>query len=82
MKGCIVPKCKTGYKSVIRKHSVFKVPKNEALRKQWEEAIPGITSLKETQSVCERHFESHLIKRKFLAYDANGRLIAEVSILK
>lgn len=62
--GCIVPKCKTGYKSMTKKCSVFKVPKNEVLRKQWEEAIPGITSLTVPQSLCERHFDKNAPYKK------------------
>ena len=42
---CIVPKCKTNYKSSKVKLSIFKVPNDEIVRKKWEDAIPGINKL-------------------------------------
>lgn len=57
---CAVPKCKTGYKSVKEKFSVFTVPKNIEQFKKWQAAIPGV-HLKQSQCVCEKHFEEKYI---------------------
>ncbi|EFN79414.1 hypothetical protein EAI_00142, partial [Harpegnathos saltator] len=62
-KYCVVPKCKTGCKSVAVKCSVFKVPKCDELRKKWISAIPGIKDLKPNQCVCEKHFDKASIIR-------------------
>ncbi|KAK0159365.1 hypothetical protein PV328_010250 [Microctonus aethiopoides] len=78
MRGCIVPGCRTGYKSAKIKCSAFKVPKNEVMRKKWEKAIPGIQTLKDTQCVCEKHFEPHCIIRKWEKRDVSGHIIASV----
>lgn len=78
-KGCIVPRCQTGFKSVKKKYSVFKVPSDNEKRKNWLAAIPGITQLKQSQFVCEKHFEERCILRKWIKQDSNGRIIVEVS---
>ncbi|KAK0162843.1 hypothetical protein PV327_006587 [Microctonus hyperodae] len=78
MRGCIVPGCRTGYRSAKIKCSAFKVPKNEVMRKKWEIAIPGIQTLKDTQCVCEKHFEPHCIKRKWEKRDVGGNILASV----
>lgn len=78
-KPCCVPKCKTGYKSVKLKCSVFKAPTNVERRKKWQAAIPGIKQLSSSQYVCEKHFDKQYIHRKYVKQDASGKIIAEVS---
>ncbi|XP_046411774.1 uncharacterized protein LOC124175492 [Neodiprion fabricii] len=74
---CAVPTCNTGRKSVKEKCSVFKVPSKRELREKWIAAIPGIFDLKSSQFVCEKHFPERFIRRKWIKYDANGRIVAE-----
>ncbi|XP_046604636.1 uncharacterized protein LOC124297541 [Neodiprion virginianus] len=74
---CAVPTCNTGRKSVKEKCSVFKVPSKRELREKWIAAIPGIFYLKSSQFVCEKHFPERFIRRKWIKYDANGRIVAE-----
>lgn len=73
---CVVPNCKTGYRSLKVKRSVFKVPRNEGLSTKWKAVIPR---LKKSSFVCERHFKEEDIIRKYCKYDQNGRKIAEVN---
>ncbi|EZA46797.1 hypothetical protein DMN91_011996 [Ooceraea biroi] len=76
-KSCAVPNCKTGYKSIKQKCSVFKVPRNVEQFKKWQVAISGI-ELKQSQFVCEKHFEEQYILRKWIKRDCDGRIIAQV----
>ncbi|XP_046590325.1 uncharacterized protein LOC107218079 isoform X1 [Neodiprion lecontei] len=76
-KACIVPKCKTGQRTHKVKCSVFRVPQNRRLRKQWEAKIPGIVFLKANQYVCEKHFSKECIIRKWIKHDSQGNIVAE-----
>ena len=78
---CVVPGCRTrDSNSTLVKRSVFKVPTDKIILKKWEAAIPDIAKLKPGHHVCERHFDEKYIIRKFVKYDKDGKLIAEVSI--
>ncbi|XP_025161414.1 uncharacterized protein LOC112590463 [Harpegnathos saltator] len=81
-KYCVVPKCKTGCKSVAVKCSVFKVPKCDELRKKWISAIPGIKDLKPNQCVCEKHFDKASIIRELVMRDAQGNVVTEAKYLR
>ncbi|XP_077282798.1 uncharacterized protein LOC143908846 [Temnothorax americanus] len=59
-KPCIVPKCKTGFKSLKIKRSVFKVPTHSERLKKWQAAIPS-KKLTSSHYVCEKHFEEKYI---------------------
>uniref|UniRef100_A0A1Y1MXE3 THAP-type domain-containing protein n=2 Tax=Photinus pyralis TaxID=7054 RepID=A0A1Y1MXE3_PHOPY len=73
-KPCIVPKCKTGYKSVKQKTSVFKVPKDSEMRKKWMLAIPKIC-VNDVFYVCELHFEKKFLKKQCVMYNEKGDVI-------
>ncbi|XP_071572941.1 uncharacterized protein [Temnothorax nylanderi] len=77
-KPCIVPKCKTGFKSLKIKRSVFKVPTHSERLKKWQAAIPS-KKLTSSHYVCEEHFEEKYILRKYVKHDANGKVIAEIA---
>ncbi|XP_015595020.1 uncharacterized protein LOC107267604 isoform X2 [Cephus cinctus] len=77
-KWCAVPGCKTGSRTA-EKRSVFRVPKDITTWKKWEQAIPGIVKLQQSDIVCEKHFNEEDIAREWVKYDANGRVIARVS---
>lgn len=76
-KPCAIPKCKTGYRTVKEKCSVFKVPKNIEHFKKWQAAIPG---LKQSQYVCEKHFKKKYTFKNWIKRDCDGRIIAQVSL--
>ncbi|XP_056644930.1 uncharacterized protein LOC130450512 [Diorhabda sublineata] len=77
VKPCAVPRCKTGTTKLTEKCSVFKVPSNIEQYKKWKAVIPGIVDLKQTQYICEKHFEEKYILRKWIKHDSNGKIIAE-----
>ena len=56
---CCVPVCKTGYRSntCAEKISLFKLPKDTALRQQWLRAIPRkYWNPTDSHRVCAKHF--------------------------
>lgn len=59
---CVVPNCDTT-ETLFKNISYFKVPKNENIKKQWEEAIPEISFLRQSQRICERHFEEKYVSK-------------------
>ncbi|XP_049515749.1 uncharacterized protein LOC125941917 [Dermacentor silvarum] len=65
---CFAPGCKTGYQwTKGEQPSLFAVPKDENLRKQWERNLHRKDKvLDETCSVCELHFEPSCITRDFV----------------
>ena len=78
-KCCCVPKCdKEHAASGGGKRSIFMVPKNEELRKKWEENIPGGCKLKSFQSICEKHFAENDIVRECIQKDSDGNIIQRV----
>lgn len=79
-KACAVPKCKTGRRTIKEKCSVFKMPSDNEQYKKWQAAIPGIVNLKQSQFVCEKHFENKYILRKRIHCNSNNEIIAEVSL--
>ena len=77
-KACRVPGCNKLFKT---KRSMFKVPLDETERKKWAVALPEIKDLKASHFICEKHFDSAFILRKYEKFDEIGKLIAEVSII-
>lgn len=68
---CVVPNCDaTG--DHLKNISHFKIPKNESIRKKWQEAIPEVPLLRQSQCVCEKHFEEKYISRNIKQKDNNG----------
>lgn len=78
-RSCAVPGCKSTYKNV-KNNLIFKVPDETGMLKQWEAAIPGALKLKSSHFICKKHFEEKYIIKKYVKHDANGKIIAEVSI--
>lgn len=75
---CSVPDCQSN-KSIRNPNiTYFKVPSDENLRIQWEEAIPGGKHLSGNQRVCSWHFVDDIIK-EYIARDNAGNMIARVS---
>ncbi|XP_046746176.1 uncharacterized protein LOC124411225 isoform X2 [Diprion similis] len=77
-RSCVVPKCKTGYKSFKVKRSVFKAPSNVELFDKWKAVLPEGVRLTATKFVCERHFREEDIVRRYVRFDQSGRKIADV----
>ncbi|XP_046595750.1 uncharacterized protein LOC107223825 isoform X2 [Neodiprion lecontei] len=77
-RSCVVSKCKTGYKSLKVKRSVFKAPSNVELFDKWKAVLPEGVRLTATKFVCERHFKEEDIVRRYVRFDQNGRKIADV----
>ncbi|XP_011863356.1 PREDICTED: uncharacterized protein LOC105559571 [Vollenhovia emeryi] len=73
-KWCVVPNCKT-----VSKCSIFRVPKDIVTLKKWEQVIPGIIKLDQTDRVCEKHFKKEDIVREWVKLDANGQVITRVA---
>ena len=73
---CAVLNCTINSKKNL---SSFKVPTDANLREKWIAAIPSVSTLCVTERVCEKHFEEDLIVREYIQYDADGKLIAQVS---
>ncbi|KFM65789.1 hypothetical protein X975_17498, partial [Stegodyphus mimosarum] len=68
---CFVPGCISGHRNAT-KVSLFKVPKDEKLRREWAKRISrGDKELSIQHSVCELHFEQHFID-KFYNHVVNG----------
>ncbi|XP_049275539.1 uncharacterized protein LOC119371913 isoform X1 [Rhipicephalus sanguineus] len=63
---CFVPYCRSGYRSNLKRASLFRAPLDPVRLSEWEESI-GRTDKKLTSSavVCERHFEESCIERTF-----------------
>lgn len=80
-KWCAAPNCKTGNKTE-QKCSLFRVPKDIVTWKNWEKAIPGIMKLRQTDVVCEKHFNEEDMVREWVKLDANGQIITRVSWMK
>ena len=76
---CAVPECKTNSRAETIKRSVFLVPKDTAQLKKWINAIPGITELKTTSVICEKHFKNSDIIKEWVHYGQDGRIITQVS---
>ncbi|XP_035210186.1 uncharacterized protein LOC118184592 [Stegodyphus dumicola] len=71
---CFVPGCISGHQNAT-KASLFKVPKDEKLRRERAKRISrGDTELSIHHSVCELHFEEHFIE-KFYHHIVNGEEI-------
>ncbi|XP_035227904.1 uncharacterized protein LOC118200097 [Stegodyphus dumicola] len=71
---CFVPGCISGHQNAT-KASLFKVPKDENLRREWAKRISrGDTELSIHHSVCELHFEEHFIE-KYYHHIVNGEEI-------
>jgi len=74
-KKCFVPKCNSGYKTCKDKVSLFRVPNNEALLQQWQNAIARedrVISRKD--HVCEKHFQENDIIRYWIYKDIKDKL--------
>ncbi|KAH8025999.1 hypothetical protein HPB51_015348 [Rhipicephalus microplus] len=77
-KKCFVPRCTTGYKSCQEKYSLFSAAIDDERLKLWRHAIPRKDRpLQRTDSVCERHFESHLVTKTWTAH-YNGNVLMSV----
>ncbi|CAN7983308.1 unnamed protein product, partial [Ixodes hexagonus] len=76
---CFAPGCKSGYpdntsgrSTSDRKPSLFRAPKEESRKLQWERNLKRKDKrLADTSAVCERHFEPHLILRDYV-HTVNG----------
>ncbi|KAH6948679.1 hypothetical protein HPB50_025852 [Hyalomma asiaticum] len=63
---CSVPNCDSGYRSCATVYSLFRAPKEIERLQQWAYNIKrGDKEFDEESVVCEKHFESHFIKRSF-----------------
>ncbi|KAM0729413.1 hypothetical protein ACS0PU_004767 [Formica fusca] len=76
---CAVPYCRTDSRTEQIKRSLFGVPKDPVIWKKWEEAIPGIVKLRQTDVICDKHFEEKDISREWIKFDANDQVIARVT---
>ncbi|KAM0724723.1 hypothetical protein ACS0PU_009107 [Formica fusca] len=79
---CAVPYCKTGSRTEQIKRSLFGVPKDPVIWKKWDEAIPGIVKLRQTDVICDKHFEEKDISREWIKLDTNDQVIARMSKMK
>ena len=52
MPSCAVPKRPNSKRKKTAKYSCFKVPADKNLRCKWVEAIPGVSNLRSTQTIC------------------------------
>lgn len=63
---CFAPGCHSGYPGA-RKASLFAAPRDEELRKKWEQNLRRQDKpLTESSAVCEHHFEPHLVLRDYV----------------
>lgn len=76
---CIVPNCKTNYRSSDEKHTVFLLPKNNELRNLWLQKIPRKNFIPSKYSaVCEKHFNaSDIIREDKVVRDDGSVLIVK-----
>ncbi|XP_044742729.1 uncharacterized protein LOC123305164 [Chrysoperla carnea] len=81
MKNCVVKNCKMRIKGLKIKRSLFKVPKNDEMKKKWEAAIPDISVLDNYKFVCEKHFKAEDIIRQRDFRNNTGEIIG-VGILR
>ena len=80
MPSCAIPKCENSKRNVKKNYSSFKVPTDESLREKWIAAIPYVNNLRSSQVICELHFPENCILRKWISYNKDGSIIAEVHI--
>ncbi|KAH8027474.1 hypothetical protein HPB51_006158 [Rhipicephalus microplus] len=74
-KKCFVPRCTIGYKSCQEKYSLFFTREDDERLKLRRHDIPRkVRPLQATDSVCERHFESHLVTKTWTAH-FNGNVL-------
>lgn len=79
MPRCTVPGCTSGYDSNKETLYYFYIPKNEAARKLWQEALKVENfALKSMQPICEKHFLSEDILWSRTTYDEEGNILSEV----
>lgn len=63
---CFAPGCHSGYPG-SPKASLFAAPRDEELRKKWEQNLRRKDKpLTESSAVCEHHFEPHLVLRDYV----------------
>lgn len=63
---CFVPFCKGGYKSSMKKMSLFRAPSYPVCLQEWARNIKrGDKVLDNTCVVCSRHFDECYIQRTF-----------------
>ncbi|XP_043483110.1 uncharacterized protein LOC122511737 isoform X2 [Leptopilina heterotoma] len=80
---CVVPNCNSGYDSCKEKVHLFSVPKEEELRKKWENAIPRANFiLKSGLVVCHKHFLPEEIITKREVKDPQGNVMASETLKK
>ncbi|XP_024946614.1 uncharacterized protein LOC112495201, partial [Cephus cinctus] len=56
----------------------LKVPKNIEQYKKWKAAIRGVV-LKQSQYICEKHFDENCRIRQWIKRDTNGQIIAQAA---
>lgn len=76
---CIAPNCTTGYATCKQKLSLFSVPKDENIVKEWQKTIPRDNfEVKSGQVVCEKHFMNEDIIRVKEVKGPNSSIMASV----
>lgn len=80
---CMILTCESKKSKGGDKVAVFKVPKDNRLRAEWENSIktsvPEVKCLRSNQYLCEKHFEERFVKKEVCHYDENGKLLSRVS---
>lgn len=80
MPHCIAPGCTSGYKSNSEKVHFFIVPKDENIRKLWQDAIRRKNFIvRAGQSLCEKHFVAQDILWKRELTGPDGQVLGVVS---
>ncbi|KAK9874366.1 hypothetical protein WA026_002716 [Henosepilachna vigintioctopunctata] len=71
---CCIPACRAISNKKRGKISVFRIPKNDALRKSWLENMPPLEGGKPGQRavVCEKHFDPSCICKRESYVDKTG----------
>ena len=75
---CVVIGCTSGYDSNKEKKTMFSVPKNPELLKQWQEAAKLKRNLNESTVFCENHFFANDIISSKKIKDKDGNIVQEV----
>ncbi|CAG9859509.1 unnamed protein product [Phyllotreta striolata] len=75
-KRCVVENCTT--KCNTKGRSIFRVPKDPHQRTVWQNNLNISVPFKDTDVVCERHFDPECVFREWVHKDSDGKIIAKV----
>lgn len=78
---CCVVGCTFGYKSNVKKVSLFRFPKDGILRGKWKKAIPRANlAMNMNTRICEKHFSAEEVFKTWESGNSPSKIMVNIHI--